>query len=89
MGIDATLFLSNKWSISNIQDILKTHLSIETQKVEFHTWAPEYMTICFEFKKENRMLHVHLNSERGGFNGMLLSFRAWGASVRRNSTKYS
>lgn len=81
MGVDANLFLSHKWEVRNIQDILKNHLGITEQKIEFHTWSPDYMTISFDFKTEARTLHVHTRSDLGGFKGILLSLRAWGNAV--------
>lgn len=79
MGVDAKLFVSNKWSIENVQEILKNHLGIAEQKLEFHNFAPGYVTIAFKYKTEDRILHVHSNCSQSGFQGILLNLRAWGS----------
>ena len=80
MGLDANLFISNKWSVRNIQEILKNHLDIEEQKLNFHEFEPNYVTVSFTYKNEDRGLHIHINATRAGFMGVLLSLRAWGNS---------
>lgn len=81
MGVDAKLLVNTKWSVRDIQDVLKSRLGVAEQKINFNDWAPDYITIQFKFNNEDRMLHVHRNGDRyGGFDVMTLGLGMWGSS---------
>lgn len=77
MGVDTKLYISNRWNVKDIRDVISLRFGVKTE-IKFHDYAPDYMTIHFKLPEaENaRMLNVHTDSMVGGFKAIQLNFRS-------------
>lgn len=81
MGVDTRLFISNRWSVKDLADVIEKRFGCKPV-VRVHQWAPDYLNIDFSVEGEQRMLHVHTNSEYGGFQGWSISLRSNDQGIR-------
>jgi hypothetical protein len=77
MGVETKLYISNRWNVKDICDVISLRFGVRTD-IKFHDWAPDYMTVHFKLpQSENgRMLHVHTDSMVGGFKAIQMNFRS-------------
>lgn len=78
MSVDRELFVSDRWDVQDVQDALKNILGV-TVKYE-HTHSPDYAILLFTYNGENRQANCHVNYDKGGFKGLLVTLGAWGSS---------
>jgi len=71
MGVDTKLYISHRWNINDIKDVLQNRLNCDV-KITFNEFAPNYVNLHFK----ERMLHIHTDSQVSGFPAILLSFRS-------------
>lgn len=76
MGVDTKLYISQRWGVRDIQDVVKSRLGFET-KLRFHDFAPDYVTLdLLKGAEIHRMLHIHTDSTIGGLPSVLISLRS-------------
>lgn len=77
MGVDTRLYINPKWEVKDIKEVIEKRFKT-TAKVNFHDFAPDYMTIQFKIPdgQYERLLHVHTKTEVGGLPAILLDFRS-------------
>lgn len=77
MGVDTRLYISREWGIQDVVDVLCKRFDIRAE-IEFHAFAPEYITLNFEVPSNGRQrsLHIFLNSNVGGFPAINLNFHS-------------
>lgn len=76
MGVDSHLYVSKRWNVSDIRDILTKRMGLKVT-TRFHDFALDYVILHFEVEEgEYRSLNVHSDTNVGGFPAMLLSFRS-------------
>lgn len=77
MGVDTRLFINKSWTIEDIKEVIQKRFSVPV-KLNFHDWAPDYITMEFQLPKaENaRLLHIHTNSFVGGLPAINIGFRS-------------
>lgn len=74
MGVDTTLFISNRWNAQDIQQVIEKRFNTKV-KLHFHDFAPQYISMQFHLSgNEDRTLNVFTDSELGGFKGISMSF---------------
>jgi hypothetical protein len=74
MGVDIQLFISHRWEVRDVQDVLES-LYGKVGYSASHT--PDMAILDFKYSAdEPRSMYVHINSEMAGFRGMFLRFRA-------------
>lgn len=75
MGVDTRLYINNRWNINDIKDVIEDRFNTKV-KINFHEFAPDYITLEFKAFDEDRMLHVHRDTEIAGFKATKLDFRS-------------
>lgn len=79
MSVDTRLFVSNRWRVSDIQEVLE---NISGKKVKYSsTHCPDYSVLNFTYKTEKRSMNVFANAELCGFVGNYMSLGSWGLSA--------
>ena len=58
MGVDTHLFISNRFSVEDVETILKCRLACQDVKVN-HSHTPEMSTITFKMGGNHRNMFVH------------------------------
>lgn len=75
MGVDAKLFISNRWQVQDIIDVVDKRFNAKAY-FENPSKMCDYGRVSFDIEGTNRSISVHNNSVQGGFTGMLLTLRA-------------
>lgn len=77
MSVDTRLYISHRWNVKDICDVITLRFGVETA-IKFNDWAPDYMTVHFRLpdSETGRMLHVHTDSMIGGFKAIQVGFRS-------------
>lgn len=76
MGVDTRLFISNRWTVEDVHDVLESLYG----KAEYvSSGMPDYCILKFNYSKtEPRSMSAWHNHEEYGFRGVLLSLGANG-----------
>lgn len=76
MGVDTKLFISHRWNVSDIRDVLQK-FSEHKIKTEFHDFAPDYVTLNFTTRAGNdRLLHIFTDTQIGGIKSIGMHMHA-------------
>jgi hypothetical protein len=76
MGVDTQLYISHRWNVEDVRDVLTRRLGYKV-KTELSDSSPTYFRLIFNTGGEyDRILHVHTDSEIGGFPAINMNFRS-------------
>ena len=80
MGVDTGLYLSNRWSLDDLRDVIEKHLGCPVEIKSTTNSMPDYHLFIFTYKGEKRQLNVHcaINTPLGRFT--LIALGKWGHS---------
>ena len=73
MGIDTKTYISKKYKLNDIKTVMERYLKVKVRVESCHETSIGMFVFHFKYKN-NRMMHVHTNSEREGYYLLSLGY---------------
>jgi hypothetical protein len=82
MSVDAKLFISNSFNVSDVLKVIKRIADRNEATIDQkNLLIDNYLTISFEYAGSARMIFMMVNYLKNGFRGHLLTLGSWGLST--------
>jgi hypothetical protein len=81
MSVDTNLYVGNRWELNDIKHIIEREYKTTVRVESNHTTSMGYFNFFFKAGNEERMMHVHTQTETPLGRCTLLSLNHWGKAV--------